>query len=376
MARDSIVDYSADDLFSATGVGSLDRAIGLNQYGINFSQAPTLVPRNKEQPGFVLFTRPQLNLQGDNIRNVRQFYNLMSNESLSKERLIRCSLDPRLGAGYSYLNTEAPIITSPLVDNENAFLSILTNNIMTLTGWPEEVMTFQRSKEDVYRGTHSQAQGVHMVNSSYTLSATFRNTYNNPIIQMMHYWIMYMSCVTTLGTLRPYPDFEAMDIKDYNTRIYHITLDAQAERVTGIFACGAASPASNSISQYADYNRAAPIVETNKDFTISFECDGMIINDPILFYTFNSVVSSFCPGMRDVNRPWAMTKLGKYDRNYFRNIAYPRIDPQTSQFELYVSNDLYEARTKMVGGLMSASAEDGLNFEYEDEPTSDNSKLD
>lgn len=373
MARDSIVNYTADDLFSATGIGSLDKAIGLNEYGLNFSQAPTQVPRNKEQPGFVFFTRPQLNMQTDNIRNVRQFYNLLTDNGLSKEMRIRCLLDPRLGAGYQYLNVQAPIIRSPLVDNENAFIPNLTNNLMTLTGWPEEVMTFQRSKEDVYRGTHTQAQGVHMINSSYTLNATFRNTMNNPIIQMFHYWMVYMSCVTTLGTLRPYPDFEAMDIKDYNTRIYHITLDAQMERVTGIYACGAAIPSSNSVSQYADYNRVAPIVDVNKDFTISFECDGAIILDPILFYTFNKVVAAFCPGMRDGNRQWSMQKLGKFDRNYFRSIAYPYIDPQTNKFELYVPKDLYEKRMVQITGVSDSEQFD--EFEYDPDGTTPNPDL-
>lgn len=373
MARDSIVNYTADDLFSSTGIGSLDKAIGLNEYGFNFSQAPTQVPRNKEQPGFVFFTRPQLNMQRDNILNVREFYNLMTSNSLSKEMRIRCLLDPRLGAGYQYLNTQAPIVQTPLVDNENCFIPMLTNNLMTLTGWPEEVMTFQRSKEDVYRGTHTQAQGVHKINSSFTLNATFRNTMNNPIIQMFHYWMMYMSCVTTLGTLRPYPDYEAMDIKDYNTRIYHLTLDAQMERVTGIYACGASIPSGNSISQYADYNRIAPIVDVNKDFTISFECDGAIILDPILFYTFNKVVSAFCPNMRDENRFWSMQKLGKFDRNYFRNIAYPYIDPQTSKFELYVRKELYEKRMQDITGIMNS--EDYDEFEVNNDGTTPNPEL-
>lgn len=369
MARDSIVNYNIDDLFTASGIGSLDKAIGLNQYGFNFNQAPTQVPRNKEQPGFVFFTRPQLNMQGDNIRNVRQFYNLMNNNPLSKERFIRCSLDPRLGAGYTYLNTQAPSILCPTMDNENAFISILTNNCMTLTGWPEEVMTFQRSKEDVYRGTHSQAQGVHMINSSYTLSATFRNTLNNPIINMMHYWIVYMSCVTTLGTLRPYPDMEAMDYKDYNTRIYHITLDAQGETVTGIYATGGAAPSSNSVSQYADYNRAAPIVDTNKDFTISFECDGMLINDPILFYTFNKVVGAFCPGMRDEHRGSSMVRVRKLDRLVFRGTLYPRIDPQTSKFETWAYKDIYDAQMKDMASILDNEEADGIDYEGSDEDT-------
>lgn len=369
MARDSIVSYTADDLFSSTGIGSLDKAIGLNTYGINYQQAPTLAPRNKEQPGYVFFTRPQLNMQRDNIANLRDFYNLLSDDPLSQERVVRGLLDPRLAAGYKYLDTIAPVITSPLVDNENCFIPQLTNNCMTLTGWPEQVMTFQRSKEDVYRGTHTQPNGIARINQSFTLSGTFRNTVGDPLMKLIHYWIHYMSAVTTTGQLRPYPDFEAMDIMDWNTRIYRIVLDAQRERVTKIYATGAATPSSNAISASADYNRDAPISDVNKDITISFECDGMIVLDPILYYTFNSVVSAFCIGMRDEYRAATMRKLSKLEQFYFKNVGYPRIDPQTSMFEVWVPAQLYDAHASRMAPFLDEDYSEGVDFEGENDIT-------
>lgn len=370
MARDSIVNYTLDNLFSSTGIGSLDKAIGLNQYGINYSQAPTLVPRNKEQSGFVFFTRPQLNMQGDNIRNLRSFYNLLTESSLSQERVIRCLLDPRLGAGYRYGSGDsaltAPIITSPLVDNENAFIPMLTNNCLTLTGWPEEVMTTQKTKENVYRGVHTQPNGIATIIKDFTLNATFRNVYGNAVIKLIHYWILYMSATGTTGTLRPYPDFEAWDVLDCNTRIYRIVLDPQRERVTQIFATGAAIPVSNAVSAFADYNREAAISDVNKDFTISFECDGMIVMDPILFYTFNNTVAAFCPGMRDEYRNQAMVKLTKLEREFFKNIGYPRIDPQTSAFEIWVPADLYATQARRMEPFLNPDY--NQSREYESEP--------
>lgn len=374
MAGDSIVNYKIDDLFSASGIGSLDKAIGLNMYGINYQQAPPIVPRNKEQPGFVLFTRPQLNMQGDNIRNLRLFYNLLTDNPTSQERYIRCMLDPRLAAGYHYSTSSdiapvaAPIVSCPLVDNENPFIPVLSNNIETLTGWPEQVMTFMRSKEDVFRGQHTQANGIVEINSTYTLSATFRNVYNNPILKMISVWLAYMGHVSTTGRLRPYVDFEAMDRLDYTTRIYRILLDPQRERVTGIYACGAAMPSTNAMSAFADYSRSSPISEVNKDFTISFECDGLIINDPILFMSFNGVVQGFCPGMRDDWRAQAMVKLDKVEMNYFRGVAYPRIDPSNSAFEIWVPRDVYEARLRDVGSMIGASYVDGMDYSESENP--------
>ena len=69
-----IVSQSLDDYFQSTPIGSVDKAIGNNLFGINHRQIPGLVPSNKDIYGFTFFTRPQLNLQTDNIRNERRFY--------------------------------------------------------------------------------------------------------------------------------------------------------------------------------------------------------------------------------------------------------------------------------------------------------------
>ena len=87
MAEKPILPYSLDDLFASTGVGSLDKAIGNNLYGINHRQTATPVPSNKDTYGLTFFVRPQLNLQTDNIRNVRQFYPLLTENETSSPPL-------------------------------------------------------------------------------------------------------------------------------------------------------------------------------------------------------------------------------------------------------------------------------------------------
>jgi len=352
---DSIVDYSIDDLFVASGIGSLDKAIGLNAAGIDSSQIPQPIPRSKENQGFVFFTRPQLNMQSDNLRNCRNMYDLLSNNPLTEEYMIRCLLDPRLGAGYRYLNTEARKYATPLVQNDNPFIPFLTNNLNTITGFPEETMTFQTSKADVYNGMRTQPNGNIRNNGKYTVTANVRNVFGDPTIKLMHYWMYYMSAVSTLGELRPYADFEAYDYIDTNTRIYRIVLDAQKERVTKIFATGAALPSSNSVAVAADYNRETPFSDQNKDLNISFECDGFIIMDPILIYAFNGTVCAFCPGMRDRNRDSAMVKLSKVTQRFFRGVGYPRINPDNNHFEWWVKREVYESRSRVIVETMNSS---------------------
>lgn len=95
MANDTIVPYSLDDYFQTTSIGSLDKAIGNNLYGINHRQTPGLVPSNKDTYGLTFFVRPQLNMQSDNIRNMRIFSPLLSSNPLTMQRFVRTTLDPR-----------------------------------------------------------------------------------------------------------------------------------------------------------------------------------------------------------------------------------------------------------------------------------------
>lgn len=350
---ETIVPYALDDLFASSGIGSLDRAIGLNLSVFNYRQTPSSVPRNKEQQGFVFFTRPQLNMQADNLRNFRIFYDLLTSNELSQERLIRCMLDPRLAAGYRYNGADAPIVTTPLCDQENAFIPFLSNNLNTITGWPEQVMTFSKSRPDVYNGVRTQPNGVARINGSYTLSASLRNTHADPIIKLIHYWVQYMSAVSTTGELRPYADMEAWDMIDSNTRIYRIVLDPTKSRVTKIFATGAALPASNAVSAAADFNKETPYSDQTKDLNITFECDGLIVMDPILIQQFNNTVGAFCPGMRDNNRDSSMVRLDKSVQHFFTTIpVYPRIDPNTFAFDWYARVEKYNARAAQVMSML------------------------
>lgn len=345
---DSISKYSVDELFVASGIGSLDKAIGLNAAGINISQIPQPIPRSKESQGFVFFTRPQLNMQSDNLRNCRNMYDLLTSNPLTQEYMIRCLLDPRLGGGYKYLNTQAPTYRTPLVQNDNAFIPFLTNNLNSITGWPEEAMTFQTSKPDVYNGVRTQPNGVIRNNGKYTVTANVRNVFGDPTIKMMHFWMYYMSAVSTTGELRPYADMEAYDYIDSNTRIYRIVLDPQKERVTKIFATGAALPSSNSVAAAADFNRETPYSEQTKDLNLTFECDGFIIMDPILVYAFNGTVQAFNPAMKDSLRDKNMVKLNRVTQKYFQGLGYPRINPDNNNFEWWVHRAMFEARSQAI----------------------------
>ena len=91
----SVLNNTLDDYYQSTPIGTVNSSITNNIYGINHRQVRALIPTNKEVYGFTFFVKPQLNLQSNNIRNLRLLYPLLNNNKLSIQTVARCNLDPR-----------------------------------------------------------------------------------------------------------------------------------------------------------------------------------------------------------------------------------------------------------------------------------------
>lgn len=344
MANPTIVPYSLDDYFQNTPIGSLDKAIGNNLYGINHRQIPGLVPSNKDSYGLTFFVRPQLNLQSDNVRNDRRFSPLLTDNALTIQRYIRTMLDPRLVEGYTFNTNKIPGIPSPLLDNNMAFIPILTNNLNTISGWPDLTAPTHEYSPGLYNEGYSLVDGMTRNYSTFDIDASFRNTKGDPILYMFYIWLHYSSLVFE-GKFVPYVDFITENEIDYNTRIYRLVLDPQKETVRKIAACGAAFPISVPTGSFFDFNNERPYNDQNKDITIRFRCMGAEFFDDILIKEFNDTVVIFNPDMSDRHRENGMVKVSKNLISMFNNRGYPRINPQTNELEWWVYGSQFNART-------------------------------
>lgn len=341
-----ITNISIDDLFSTTPIGSVNRAIGNNLYGINHRQVPGMVQSNKDIYGLTFFTRPQLNLQDGNIRNVRQLYSLLTQDSQTLQRFVRTTLDPRLMTGYQYgddLSQSVPPIDCPLVDPENVFIPVLTNNLNSISGWPDMVTHAFTSKPGLYNEVYAQVDSTSRVFEAFDLDASFKNSRGDPIAYMFAVWMMYQSNVFE-GKLVPYLDFISENEIDYNTRIYRLVLDQTKTIVTKICCTGASFPISLPTASFFDYSHDKPFNDQNKDIAIRFKCLGVDYFDDIVIAEFNQSVCIFNPGMRDDYRDTAMVKVNKNLIGYFNNRGYPRINPTNNELEWYIATDLFNNR--------------------------------
>lgn len=339
-----VVPHSLDDYFQSTPIGSLDKAIGNNFYGINHRQIESAVPTNKELSGFTFFVRPQLNLQKDNIRNYRQFAPLLNEMELSIQRIIRCTLDPRLMAGYTFNKSrKVSPLNCPAVNNNSPFISILTNNLNSISGWPDITLPTFSSVPGLFNEVHTMADGIVRNFESFTVDTSFRNTRADPILYMFYVWLHYVSCVVE-GRLVPYPDFITENEMDYTSRIFRIVLDKDRQKVTKIFSTQA-FPISVPTSAFADFNKERPYNEQNKDITIRWTCMGFETYDDILIREFNEIVKIFSPDMEDAYRSKNMIKLEPSVAQLFNHRGLPRIDPNTHEMEWWVPVNFFNSRT-------------------------------
>lgn len=289
--KEVIINSSIDQILENLPVSSIAKAIGNNLYGINFRQTGGAVPRSKDHYGYVFMTRPQLNLSTENISNFRGFYNLLTSNEISYQRFTRLILDPRL----NYIKQ----LKCPFVDHLNPFIPILTNNAVSVSGWPDLSVPTYTSDAGLYGEEHSFVDGVTNHFESFDLDITFRNTKGNPLIYLFYIWIKYESLVFE-GILNPYMDMITENEIDYNTRIYRIVLDQQKRYVTYIASTGASFPINVPTGSLFDYNIDSPYNTRNSEINIRFRSLGFLAFEDLLKLKFNETLAIFNKDFRNL----------------------------------------------------------------------------
>jgi len=370
MANDEmIINSSIDQIFENLPIGSITKSIGNNLYGINFRQTPSFIPRAKEHYGFTFFTRPQLNLTRPNISNFRTFYSLLSRSTMSYQSYVRAMLDPRLSLNGNKV--------SSFVDNENPFIPILTNSLVSLSGFPDLTVPTYTSDTGSYGQELSFVDGTVNHYESYDIDATFANYKGNPLIYMFYIWIRYQTLVFE-GILTPYMDLLVENEIDYNTRIYRIVLDSKKTYVMHIAATGASFPINVPTGNIFDYNIDTPLNTKNSEINIRFRCMGFLAFEDILKLEFNKTIAIFNPHMRiilkhDLNekesqikrddptivyrikgskyvkipRILALNSDSSIENNSFYNInfrAIPYINLATNELEWFIDETLFNKK--------------------------------
>lgn len=347
---------AAKDFWKQTGFGSIRTAIGDNIYGINHRQTPGSIGTNRDYYGLTFLTRPRMNFSTENLRTIREFGPLLTTNRNSYPRIIRCLLDPKLALEQQ--------ISSDFVDEQQAFIPLLTNTLLSCTGWPDmEAQTFTAA-DGFMKESYSFVDSSVRLFGTYDISLNFRNIQGDPIILMFLMWIYYMSFVY-LGDIIPYPEMILNNEIDYMTRIYRVVLDPSRRFVTKIAATGASFPTNVPVGAAINHDADHPLNQSNAQISIQFRSNGVTYMDPILIDEFNRTQAIYNKGMspdnftastKSVTLPNGdtTTVATSTNPNYkqvpltalplFNNRGYPRINPQTHELEWWVSPDEYALR--------------------------------
>lgn len=350
MANVPPINATLNDIFKTTAVGDVTSAIGNALYGINHRQTPGALPVNRDQHGLTFFTRPQFNLTDDNASVERKFVPLLTTEDLSIQRMVRKLLDPRCE------------LDCPVVDQKLAFIPVLTNLLLTCSGWPDPTLDVHTSKPGVYKEEFSMVDSVIDKYSNFNLSLSFRNVQGDPIMSLFDVWQTYMSHLF-VGKMMPYPDFIAANEVDYETRIYRLVLDRNRRLVQKIAIANACYPLSNPYGKAFDYDHSRPRNDGFDEIQINFRCNGYEYNDPILVQEFNHVVGYFNEDMREDRRDALMIQVPAGALQIFNNRGYPYIDPDTMELQWWVSRNQYDAT--MAGFSRTVSAIGGNDATFQ-----------
>lgn len=326
-----------DEIFKDTAAGSILHAIGESLYGFNHRQQPAAIPINRDIQGLTFFTRPMMNMTSDNLTNVRQLVPLLTSEDSSIQRVIRVLLDPSLMTGRP---TVAPI-KCPLIDNNQAFIPLLTNHLLSISGWPEVAAPTMTSQAGAYKEEFSMVDGVVANYTTYDITASFRNIPGDPITLLFLVWLHYASNVYQ-GTLVPYPDNIINNRIDYNTRIYRLVLDSSKTFVKKIAACGASFPLNSGIADAFNAEAGVPVSTANHQISISMRCMGAMYQDDILIREFNDTVKMFNRLMADDMREANYQKIPAVALGIFNGNGYPRINEDTYELEWWIDKAVFK----------------------------------
>jgi len=315
--------------------GSIDKAISNNLYGINHQGVKSIISENRDSYGYVFFTRPQLNMSTYNLRNLRHFYSLLTTDHATIQRYVRCTLDPRINMPHK------GSVTSPLVDPSFAFIPVLSNNIKTMSGWPDIVLPTFSSKQGVRREQTTMADGTTDIYDSFDLDCVFKNTKDEPIILMMQTWLYYAAAVFE-GVLTPYVDMITENMIDYNTRIYRLVMDESKRVVKKIAATGASFPINVPTGKFFDYDSESKYNTQAKDINIRFKSVGAMYNDDILVREFNDTSVIFNRDLQKIidggyKNTLLYEKIPEELLSVFNHRGYPLIDTNTFELNWWVN---------------------------------------
>ena len=292
------IKLSADDiakiLATPTAIGNLGKKLTNAMYGLSMNEALDFLPGNEDIAGFTFFIRPQLNLSTDNIKRHDKLAQLLT-KSDGMHRAVRLMLDPHLAYEDIQGGKSVAGIKSSLIDQYSPFISILSNSMESLSGWPDPVVPTYISPAGVRKEQYGFVDGVKDIFNNYSLDLNNKNVSQDPITLMLDMWQTYMSATFADDNVAPYPAFIINREYDFNTRVYRFVLGINGRSIRKIGLTGASFPVNLSMGKFFDTSRETTLKAQSTSINTRLESFGALYNEYKYMHAFNLTVAGFNP---------------------------------------------------------------------------------
>ena len=224
--QDSIVAKWLDILSRESGYGTARGIHADILAGINARGFGTMLPHNNDHSGLTFFTRPRCNLSYDNLSASRVLSPLMTDKRMSYQAYIRDILDP--------VSVQRPGRKNcPLIDPRQAFIPIMSNLLMNVSGFPDIVSSCWTSNPGLYQEEYSLPDGPVKLYNTFDITCNFRNIDGDPLTGLFMAWREYYG-LSYEGTVLPHTDAIVEDEVDFFTAIYRLVTNRDMTHVQKI----------------------------------------------------------------------------------------------------------------------------------------------
>lgn len=302
-ANDELTGWN-DRIRLTLGLGLAAQRVTNPYMGFNHMMASNPTPVNREYGGITLVTRPDFNLCFDNIANSRKMSNMASQPKSSLDYSILAALDPDFELGFSdspmYKGRRrnrlgTPFLKDIMFDNLQAFIPLLSTQMMSLSGMPDQSVDNWMSSEGLMREQWGMVDSTHEINNQFSMSMSLNNPYGNPIMRMMGVWLEYMSGVK-MGKFKPKMRNSIQRRIDYQSRMYGFKYDALGN-ITRFWTACVCWPMNDNAGQMANVDNSKPQMSDDTTINLNWQCIGARFDDPLYMEMFNLTVAMFNPDM-------------------------------------------------------------------------------
>lgn len=344
-----------DRLRLSHGLGLSAQRLTNSLMGFNHRMVNDPVATNREYGTVTFITRPDCNLSEDNIGNSRILSNMAEQGPSSLDYSILGALDPDFELGFTdgaYDNKTkrkknrlgTPFRPEIPFDNLQAFIPILSKNLISLSGAPDQNTDAWLAPEGQHRETYGMVDSTYKINNGFTASATFNNPIGDPIMRLASVMLDYSSGVKE-GRLKPKIRNSIQRRIDYQHRAYFFKFDALGNIVRWAN-LGAFWFTNDNAGEMINIDNSKPMTD-NTTVTLQMQCIGARYWDAAYLEAFNFTVGLFNPDMipepeamrAGYFRPMghnSMVRLQPQELPMFNYYGYPRVNIFHRKLEWWV----------------------------------------